>query len=53
MNQSDNKTFIELGPWVRGLSYLEQDDIDEGKQFLAPNHAHLHKRTFLRLPRVT
>jgi hypothetical protein len=37
---------------VRGLSYLEHDDLDETKQFIAPNHAHLHKRTFLRLPKL-
>lgn len=31
-----NKTSIptELGPWMRGISYKEADDLDEAKEFI-------------------
>jgi hypothetical protein len=55
MLRQDDKRFIptELGPWlIGGISYKEADDLDEGKEFIVPNHAHLHKRTFLKLPNI-
>lgn len=37
---------------MRGISYKEADDLDEAKEFIEPNNAHLHKRTYLKLPSI-
>ena len=37
---------------MRSISYRETDDLDEAKEFVSPNNAHLHKRSYLKLPNI-